>query len=98
MEPEATDFSTPTTRRVLLTSFFVDVLDVVMNLAIALFTGSVVMLAETLEGFADMCSAGLLLVGFKKSNRRPNRLHPCSRAGYDDKEPGIAPGSFLLIL
>jgi cation diffusion facilitator family transporter len=76
MEPEATDFSTPTTRRVLLTSFFVDVLDVVMNLAIALFTGSVVMLAETLEGFADMCSAGLLLVGFKKSNRRPNRLHP----------------------
>jgi cation diffusion facilitator family transporter len=67
---------TPTTKRVLLTSFFVDVLDVVMNLVIALITGSVVMLAETLEGFADMCSAGLLLVGFKKSNRRPNRLHP----------------------
>jgi cation diffusion facilitator family transporter len=67
---------TPTTKRVLLTSFFVDILDVAMNATIAVITGSVVMLAETLEGFADMCSAGLLLVGFKKSTKRPNKLHP----------------------
>jgi len=74
MEPA--EPSTPTIRRVLLTSFFVDVLDVAMNATIAIITGSVVMLAETLEGFADMCSAGLLLLGFKKSTRRPNKLHP----------------------
>jgi cation diffusion facilitator family transporter len=74
MEPA--EPSTPTTRRVLLTSFFVDILDVIMNATIAIITGSVVMLAETLEGFADMCSAGLLLLGFKKSTRRPNKLHP----------------------
>ncbi|HEV7454496.1 MAG TPA: cation diffusion facilitator family transporter [Candidatus Saccharimonadales bacterium] len=74
MEP--TESTTPSTRRVLVTSFFVDVLDVAMNATIAIITGSVVMLAETLEGFADMCSAGLLLIGFKKSARRANKLHP----------------------
>lgn len=66
----------PSTKRVLWTSFFVDLLDVTMNIIIAVVTGSVVMLAETFEGLADLCSAGLLLVGFKKSSRRANHLHP----------------------
>ncbi|HSX17294.1 MAG TPA: cation diffusion facilitator family transporter [Patescibacteria group bacterium] len=66
----------PSTKRVLLTSFFVDLLDVAMNITIAIFTGSVVMLAETFEGLADLCSAGLLLIGFRKSHRRANHLHP----------------------
>jgi cation diffusion facilitator family transporter len=34
------------------------------------------MLAEAFEGLADLCSAGLLLIGFKRSSRRPNHLHP----------------------
>ena len=74
MEPA--EAPTPSIKRVLLTSFFVDLLDVSMNAIIAVLTGSVVMLAETFEGLADLCSAGLLLIGFKKSHRRANHLHP----------------------
>lgn len=73
---ETTQTKTPTIKRVLWTSFFVDLSDVLLNLIVAAITGSVVMLAEALEGLADLCSAGLLLVGFKRSKQRANHDHP----------------------
>lgn len=73
---QAPETPVPSIKKVLLTSFFVDLLDVTMNVFIAILTGSVVMLAETFEGLADLCSAGLLLIGFKRSSRRANHLHP----------------------
>lgn len=71
------------TKRVLLTSFFVDVLDVVVNTVIAIITGSVVMLAETLQGLADLTSVGMLLIGFKRSQKRSSKKHPF---GYGKKQ------------
>jgi cation diffusion facilitator family transporter len=65
-----------TTKRVLLTSFFIDALDVVINIAIAVVTGSAVMLAEALQGLADLTSVGLLLIGFRSSKKRSNKQHP----------------------
>jgi cation diffusion facilitator family transporter len=66
----------PSTRRALLTSFFVDVIDVVTNATVAIVTGSVVMIAETLQGIADMTAVGLLLIGYKRSKKNANKKHP----------------------
>ncbi len=57
------------TKRALVTSLVVDVVDVVTNLAVAVLTGSVVMAAEAMEGLADLSSVALLLVGTKRSQR-----------------------------
>jgi cation diffusion facilitator family transporter len=65
-----------TTKRVLLTSFFVDLLDTIINLAIAVLTGSAVMLAEALQGMADLSSVSMLLIGFERSKKRSNKQHP----------------------
>jgi len=65
--------SAPSTKRALVTSFAVDLLDVVMNVAVAAITGSAVMLAEAMEGLADLSSVGLLMVGHKRSRRKPDQ-------------------------
>lgn len=65
-----------TTKRVLITSLLVDVLDVLINVIVALVTGSAVMLAEALEGLADLSSVVMLLIGFKRSQKNSNRRHP----------------------
>jgi cation diffusion facilitator family transporter len=64
------------TKRVLLTSLWVDVFDLLMNTVVAALTGSVVMLVEALEGFAGLCSVGMLMVAHRRSSRRPTKLHP----------------------
>lgn len=62
--------------RVVMTSFFVDLLDVFLNLVVALFTGSVVMLSEFFQGVADLTSAGFLVVGHKRAKKPADKLHP----------------------
>lgn len=54
-------------RRVILTSFFVDSLDIVVNLIVVLLTGSVVIVSELVQGISDMAASGLLLIGLKRS-------------------------------
>src|SRR3990167_9279993 len=54
-------------KQVILTSFFVDFLDIAVNIFVALITGSVVMLAELLQGVSDLIASGLLLIGLSKS-------------------------------
>src|SRR5688572_32932438 len=63
-------------QRVLITTFLVDLLDVAINLVVAILTGSVVLLAEFFQGLADLTAAGLLLVGYKRANKRPDKRHP----------------------
>ena len=63
-------------QRVLVTTFLVDLLDVAINLVVAIVTGSVVMLAEFFQGLADLTAAGLLLIGYKRSKRRADKQHP----------------------
>lgn len=66
---------TVSTKRALITSFLVDLLDVVMNFVVAAITGSAVMIAEAMEGLADLSSVALLLVGHKRSQRRADHNH-----------------------
>jgi cation diffusion facilitator family transporter len=65
-----------TTKRVLITSFAVDALDTLVNVVIAIITGSAVMLAESLQGFADLTSVTMLLIGYERSKKRSNKQHP----------------------
>jgi cation diffusion facilitator family transporter len=62
--------------RVLVTTFVVDLLDVAINLFVAIMTGSVVMLAEFFQGLADLTAAALLLVGHKRSRKKEDKQHP----------------------
>lgn len=66
-------------QRVVITSFLVDVSDVVLNIIVALLSGSVVMLVEGLQGFVDLVTSGFLLIGLRSSQRRSNKWH---RFGY----------------
>jgi cation diffusion facilitator family transporter len=63
-------------RRVLVTTFWVDFLDVVLNLSVAILTGSVIMLSEFFQGLADLTAAAFLMVGYKRSRKKADSLHP----------------------
>ena len=56
-------------RRVVLVSFFVDLLDILVNVIVAFITGSVVMVAELFQGISDLIASGLLLIGLKRSKK-----------------------------
>jgi divalent metal cation (Fe/Co/Zn/Cd) transporter len=55
--------------KVVWTSFFVDALDIALNLVIMLVTGSVVMLAEMFQGISDLLASGFLLIGLRRSKK-----------------------------
>lgn len=62
--------------RVVATSFIVSISDVVLNFAIAFFTGSTVMLSQGLQGLSDLVTGGILLFGVKRSSRKADsRYH-----------------------
>lgn len=42
-------------------------LDIILSLAVALLSGSVIMLTQALEGFSDLAASGLLLIGYLKT-------------------------------
>jgi cation diffusion facilitator family transporter len=63
-------------KRTIVTSFVVDLGDIALNVTAMIITGSVVLLAEALEGGSDLIASGLLLVGLRISNRRANKKHP----------------------
>src|ERR1035437_8955615 len=65
-----------TSKRVIITSFVVDLLDVVLSFTAVILSGSVVMLTQVLRGVSDLASSGLLLVGLKRSMRKDDRTHP----------------------
>ena len=65
-----------TAKRTVWTSFIVDGLDIGLNVTMMIITGSVVLLAEALEGGSDMLASGLLLIGLRISKKRPDSSHP----------------------
>ncbi len=65
-----------TSEKVVTVSFFVDIGDVLINLLVAIVSGSVVMFSQALQGGADLLASGLLILGVKKSKRLPSRKHP----------------------
>ena len=64
------------TRRVIITSFIVDILDILLSLIVAILSGSIVMVTQVLEGFSDMTSSGLLLIGVNRSMQKEDKTHP----------------------
>lgn len=68
--------SRPSASKVIITSFLVDLLDVLTNFTAALLSGSVVMVAETLQGLADLVAAGFLLIGLIRSSKPSDKKHP----------------------
>lgn len=56
-------------KKVILTSLWVDLLDVVIGVVVSVITGSVVMLAELFQGISDLISSGLLFIGLKRPRR-----------------------------
>ncbi len=67
---------TVSVRRVVATSFVVDILDVLLSFFVTILSGSVVMLTQVLEGLADLAASGLLLVGFRRSLQKEDEIHP----------------------
>lgn len=56
-------------KRVVWTSFFVDLMDIVLNVTVAIVTGSVVMLAELLQAVADLISSVFLIIGISRPKK-----------------------------
>lgn len=63
-------------KRTIVTSFVVDLGDIALNVTAMVITGSVVLLAEALEGGSDLVASGLLYVGLRISHKRANKKHP----------------------
>ena len=70
------DSQTATTRRAIVVSFLVDLLDVIMNVLVALITGSAVMAAEAMQGSADLVAVGSLWIGHQRANKASNKKYP----------------------
>ncbi len=66
----------PSATRVIVTSFLVDFIDVATSLIVAVITGSVVMIAEALQGLADLAASGFLLIGLIRSRKPSDQQHP----------------------
>lgn len=75
-QPEQKPKKQVTISRVVITSFVVDLSDVIISLVGTIITGSVTMLSQTLEGFSDLFSSGFLLLGNRRARRPPDKKHP----------------------
>ncbi len=63
-------------KRVIITSFLVDVSDLILNFSVTILTGSIVMFTQVLEAISDLASSGFLLIGFYKSQQKADKTHP----------------------
>ena len=63
-------------QRVVLTSFAVNFLDIALGLGVAVVTGSVVMIAQALQGVADLFASSFVIIGLTQSRRPPDETHP----------------------
>jgi cation diffusion facilitator family transporter len=60
-------------KRAIFTSFVVDSIDIIMNFTAAIITGSIVMVAETLQGFTDLTTDVFLILGLKSGELRQGK-------------------------
>lgn len=65
-----------TARRVIITSFAVDLLDIILNFSVAIISGSVIMITQVLEAIADLTASGFLLIGLRRSMKKEDKNHP----------------------
>lgn len=62
--------------RAITTTLVVSFGDVLLSLLTAVFTGSTVALAQTMQSIGDIATPALMLFGLKRSKHRANRDHP----------------------
>ncbi|MDX1766070.1 MAG: cation transporter, partial [Candidatus Saccharimonadales bacterium] len=65
-----------TARRTVGVSTLVSFSDIVINFIAAAITGSVVLIAQALQGFADLTTTLMLLIGVNRSKHQPTQRHP----------------------
>ncbi len=65
-----------TDKQVVGTSLAVSVSDVILNFIVAIFTGSAVMLAQSLQGLSDVTTAGVLYHGVRRAKREADVVNP----------------------
>lgn len=63
-------------KRIVFTSFLIDIVDLVSSMIIAWLSGSVIMFTQALEGMTDLASSAFLVVGLQRANRKEDRTHP----------------------
>lgn len=66
----------PSADRVVFISFLVDVSDLLINLIVAVLSGSVVMMSQALQGGSDLLSSTLLLIGVQRSKKMNDKAYP----------------------
>lgn len=66
---------------VILTALIANLFIAVLKLVVAAITGSSAMLAEGIHSIADTLNQVFLLVGIKKGEKKPDRLHPFGFSG-----------------
>lgn len=57
-------------KKVVITSLCVSILDVSLNLVVALITRSTVLLSQALQGLSDLITSGILYLGLHRSKRK----------------------------
>lgn len=65
-----------TDKNVVGTSLVVSISDVLLNLLVAIITGSRAVLAQALQGLSDLTTAGILYAGVLRSQKLPDKKHP----------------------
>ncbi|MCA9332359.1 cation diffusion facilitator family transporter [Candidatus Saccharibacteria bacterium] len=64
-----------TGKKVASISMNVSISDIVLNLIVAFFTRSTVLLAQALQGLSDLVTAGAIYWGVKRSQKHPDRAY-----------------------
>lgn len=67
-------------RKIVVVSFLVDLIDVVTNLVVAILTGSATVFSEMAQGIADSIGSMLLVIGERRSKKPPDKRHPLGHA------------------
>ena len=62
--------------RVVFISFLTNISDILVNLIIGIVTGSVSVLAQSLQGAADLTTSGTLVIGVRRSKKHANEQYP----------------------
>ena len=63
-------------KKVIFTSFAVDILDIILSVIATVLSGSMVMASQILRGTVDLSASGFLAVGIHRSQKSPDREHP----------------------
>lgn len=58
--------------KVVVTSVAVSISDVILNLVVAILTGSTVMMSQALQGLSDLITGGMLYIGVRRSKKHAN--------------------------